>query len=180
MGAALGRYALKSRMEGDTLKILKCLNEHFEEYILSGLLVVIAAVMMLQVIMRYVFNASLSWAEEASRYAFVWSALVSIGYTIKENSILKVDTLVEALPSSLKNLLITLINFAVALFFGYLFVSSVPAVLRVISTGQRSPALNIHLGWIYSAAIAGFFLAAARAVQKTGQDMRALIRKRGS
>ena len=176
----MSREALETRLEGIVLKILKWLNEHFEEYILSGLLIVIAAVMMLQVIMRYVFNASLSWAEEASRYAFVWSALVSIGYTIKENSILKVDTLVEALPGSLKNLLITLINCAVTLFFGYLFVSSIPAVLRVISTGQRSPALNIHLGWIYFAAIAGFFLAAARAVQKTGQDMRTLIGKRGS
>ena len=44
MGAALGRYALKSRMEGDTLKILKWLDEHFEEYILSGLLVVLLLV----------------------------------------------------------------------------------------------------------------------------------------
>ncbi|GAB1428168.1 hypothetical protein MASR2M17_15960 [Aminivibrio sp.] len=148
MGAALGRYALKSRMEGDTLKILKWLDEHFEEYILSGLLVVIAAVMMLQVIMRYVFNASLSWAEEASRYAFVWSALMSIGYTIKENSILKVDTLVEALPGSLKNLMITLINFAVALFFGYLFISSVRQFSGL--SRSRKPCLNIHLGWIYS------------------------------
>ena len=139
------------------LKILRWLDEHFEEYILSGLLVVIAVVMMLQVIMRYVFNASLSWAEEASRYAFVWSALVSIGYTIKENSILKVDTLVEALPAGLKHLLITLINLSVTLFFGYLFISSIPAVKRVVLTGQTSPALKIPLGWIYFAAIAGFF-----------------------
>ena len=99
------------------MKILRWLDEHFEEYVLSGLLVVISVVMMLQVIMRYVFNASLSWAEEASRYAFVWSALVSIGYSIKENSILKVDTLVEALPAGLKHLLITLINISVTLFF---------------------------------------------------------------
>ena len=67
------------------MKIIRWLDEHLEEYILSGLLVVIAGVMMLQVIMRYAFNASLSWAEEASRYAFVWSALVSIGYSIKVN-----------------------------------------------------------------------------------------------
>ena len=46
------------------MRFLKWLDEHFEEYILSGLLVVISVVMMLQVIMRYVFNASLSWAEE--------------------------------------------------------------------------------------------------------------------
>jgi TRAP-type C4-dicarboxylate transport system permease small subunit len=169
-----------TRPEVKALKILKWLDKHFEEYVLSGLLIVIAVITMLQVIMRYVFNASLSWAEEASRYAFVWSALVSIGYTIKENSILKVDTLIEALPALLKNLLITLINLGVTLFFGYLFISSIPAVQRVISTGQTSPALKLPLGWVYFAAIAGFFLATARSVQKTGQDMSVMIRKRGS
>jgi len=160
------------------LKILKWLDKHFEEYVLSGLLVVIAVVMMLQVIMRYVFNASLSWAEEASRYAFVWSALVSIGYTIKESSILKVDTLVEALPAGLKRLLVTLINVSVTLFFGYLFINSIPAIQRVIRTGQTSPALKIPLGWIYFAAIAGFFLATVRSIQKTGQDLGVTIRKK--
>ena len=82
------------------MKILKWLDEHFEEYILSGLLIVIAVVMMLQVIMRYVFNASLSWAEEASRYAFVWSALVSIGYSIKENSITATARAEEGAPDT--------------------------------------------------------------------------------
>ena len=133
---------------------------------------------MLQVIMRYVFNASLSWAEEASRYAFVWSALISIGYTIKENSILKVDTLVEALPAGMKHLMVTLINVSVTLFFGYLIFNSIPAIQRVIRTGQTSPALKIPLGWIYFAAIAGFFLATLRSVQKTGQDMRTAISKK--
>ena len=174
------RLAPENRPEVKELKILRWLDEHFEEYILSGLLVVIAVVMMLQVIMRYVFNASLSWAEEASRYAFVWSALVSIGYTIKENSILKVDTLVEALPAGLKHLLITLINLSVTLFFGYLFISSIPAVKRVVLTGQTSPALKIPLGWIYFAAIAGFFLATVRSIQKTGQDLGVSIRKKGA
>jgi len=160
------------------MKILKWLDDHFEEYVLSGLLVVIAVVMMLQVIMRYVFNASLSWAEEASRYAFVWSALISIGYTIKENSILKVDTLVESLPAGLRHLMVTLINVSVTLFFGFLFYHSIPAIQRVIRTGQTSPALKIPLGWIYFAAIAGFFLATLRSVQKTRRDMRATISKK--
>ncbi len=169
----------ETRPEVKVLKLLKWLDEHFEEYVLSGLLVVIAVVMMLQVIMRYVFNASLSWAEEASRYAFVWSALVSIGYSIKENSILKVDTLVEALPAGLKHLLITLINLSVTLFFCYLLINSIPAVQRVIMTGQTSPALKIPLGWIYFAAVAGFFLATVRSIQKTGQDLGFTIRKKG-
>ena len=161
------------------MRFLKWLDEHFEEYILSGLLVVISVVMMLQVIMRYVFNASLSWAEEASRYAFVWSALVSIGYTIKEDSILKVTTLLEALPKKLSQILSTLVNCAVTVFFGYLFIHSIPAVKRVIGTGQVSPALGIPLGLIYFAAVMGFFLATVRGIQKTGRDIMIFTGKKG-
>jgi TRAP-type C4-dicarboxylate transport system permease small subunit len=80
----------------------------------------------------------------------------------------------------LKHLLITLINLSVTLFFGYLFISSIPAVKRVVLTGQTSPALKIPLGWIYFAAIAGFFLATVRSIQKTGQDLGVSIRKKGA
>lgn len=156
------------------MRFLKWLDERFEEYILSGLLVVISVVMMLQVIMRYVFNASLSWAEEASRYAFVWSALISIGYTIKEDSILKVTTLLEALPEKPGQLVAAAVNGLVTVFFGYLFYHSIPAVTRVVKTGQVSPALGIPLGLIYFAAAAGFFLAMARGIQKTARDLRVL------
>jgi TRAP-type C4-dicarboxylate transport system permease small subunit len=107
-----------------------------------------------------------SWAEEASRYAFVWSALVSIGYSIKEQSILKVDTLIEALPTKVRNMFVNVSNLVVTLFFGYLFWVSIPAVSKVIRTGQKSPALGIPMGLIYFAAIVGFFLATLRSIQK--------------
>lgn len=161
------------------MKILSWLDENFEKVILSLLLAVIASVMMLEVIMRYVFNSSISWAEEASRYAFVWSALVSIGYSIKEQSILKVDTLVEALPKPIRNAFVNVSNLAVTFFFGYLFWISVPAVSKVIKTGQQSPALGIPMGLIYFAAIAGFFLATLRSIQKTYRDF-ATAKKRSS
>lgn len=162
------------------MKMARWLNEHFEEYILSFLLVVIASVVMLQVIMRYAFNASLSWAEEASRYAFVWSALISIGYSIKERTILKVDTLVEALPNGLRNLMTNLGNCIGTFFFGYLFVVSVPTVQRVVRSGQTSPALGVPMSWIYFATVVGFFLAALRSIQRLGIDFKASIRKEDS
>lgn len=147
------------------MRIARWLNEHLEEYILSILLIVIASVMMMEVIMRYVFNASLSWAEEISRYAFIWSAMVSIGYSIKEKSILKVDTLLEILPKRIKNFINNFGNLIVVIFFTYLFIHAVPAIRGVIRTGQKSPALGIPMGWVYFAAIVGFLFASIRSIQ---------------
>ncbi|MCF6096316.1 TRAP transporter small permease [Thermovorax subterraneus] len=147
------------------MKIIKWLDDHFEEYVLSILLALIACVMMLQVIMRYVFNSSLSWAEELSRYAFVWSAFLSIGYTIKEKTILKVDTFIGILPKTLKKIariLVVCVNIA---FFVFLFINSVPVVEKIMLSKQISPAMGIPMYAIYSATVVGFLLAAARSLQ---------------
>jgi len=65
------------------MKVLRWLDDHLEEYILAVLLVTISCVMMLQIIMRYIFNSSLPWPEELTRYCFVWSGFLGIGYSIK-------------------------------------------------------------------------------------------------
>ncbi|MGB9812122.1 MAG: TRAP transporter small permease [Thermovenabulum sp.] len=147
------------------MKILKWLDEHFEEYVLSMLLALISCVMMLQVIMRYVFNSSLSWAEELSRYAFVWSAFLSIGYTIKKRTILKVDTFVEILPKGIKKIVKILVALTITIFFIYLFVNSLPAVNRIYLSKQISPAMGIPMYIIYSSTSIGFFLAIVRSIQ---------------
>ncbi|MDN5331937.1 MAG: C4-dicarboxylate transporter, DctQ subunit [Tepidanaerobacteraceae bacterium] len=154
------------------MKIIKWLDEHFEEYILSILLALIACVMMLQVIMRYVFNSSLSWAEELSRYAFIWSAFLSIGYTIKEKTILKVDTFIEMLPKTIKKIariLVVCVNIA---FFVFLFINSVPVVNKIFLSKQISPAMGVPMYTIYCATSVGFLFAAIRSIQSATKMVR--------
>ncbi|MCG0276487.1 MAG: TRAP transporter small permease [Thermosediminibacteraceae bacterium] len=148
------------------MKILKWMDDHFEEHILSILLALIACVMMLQVIMRYIFNSSLSWAEELSRYAFIWSAFLSIGYTIKEKTILKVDTFVEILPKSIKKFIKILVSLVNVAFFAFLLFHAIPAVNKIFLSNQISPAMGIPMYIIYSATILGFLLAVLRSIQR--------------
>ncbi|PIE54507.1 MAG: C4-dicarboxylate ABC transporter permease [Dethiosulfovibrio peptidovorans] len=148
------------------MRILIWLDDHLEEYVLSGLLVMMASIVILQVFMRYVFNNSLSWAEEASRYAFVWSALVSIGYSIKQKNILSVETLIDLLPVTLGRSLVRLNNCIVFFFFSYMFIASTPVLQKIIRSNQTSPALKIPMGWVYLSASVGFLLATLRAGQR--------------
>lgn len=46
--------------------------DKLEEYLLCGSLVFTTLVVFLQVIMRKVFNNSLTWSEELTRYIFIW------------------------------------------------------------------------------------------------------------
>ena len=60
------------------MRFLKWKDEHFEEWALVILLAVITKTLIVKVVMRHLFNNSLSWSEEFARYCFVWSTFLNI------------------------------------------------------------------------------------------------------
>lgn len=53
----------------------------------------------LQVLLRYVFNDSLSWADELSRLAFVWSIFMGIALGLRVNAHIGIAALTNRLPA---------------------------------------------------------------------------------
>jgi C4-dicarboxylate transporter DctQ subunit len=148
------------------MRILKWLDEHFEEWAMVVLLAGISLSLLLQIIMRYVFNAALSWSEEFARYCFVWSTFISIGYSIKKSTMLRIDIVVQYLPRSWRKPLDIFVEFFVLAFFGLMLYNSVFVVQRIARSGQTSPAMGLPMAAIYVSLIVGFVLAVARGIQK--------------
>ena len=82
-------------------QVLKFLDKHLEEYLIAILLIALTLIMLLQIVMRYVFNNSLSWPEELSRYCFVYITFLTLGYCVRNDSMLRLDILKELLPSKI-------------------------------------------------------------------------------
>ena len=61
-------------------KILKWLDDNIELYICVFLMSFMTLLVFVQVVMRYVFNNSLSWSEELARYTFIWLIYIGISY----------------------------------------------------------------------------------------------------
>jgi len=154
------------------VRIVRWIDQHIEELILSFLLMLIACVMMLQVFMRYVVGSSLSWAEEFCRYLFIWSSLLSIGYSIRKKTILRVDSLIEALPFKVKKFFRVAIELVVLTFFTYLFLNAIPVVGMIKESGQVSPAMEIPMYLVYLSAVVGFLLAVIRSAQSLWDTVR--------
>jgi TRAP-type C4-dicarboxylate transport system permease small subunit len=130
-----------------------------------------------QVVARYVFNSSLSWSEELTRYLFVWSAFLSLPYTIKTNIALKIDQLFTVLPEGVKKVLWIIGYLLMFIFFIFMFKNSIGVVQSSMNSGQRSPALGLPMYLIQFSSLVGFGLAIIRTLQALILTIKAPIGK---
>lgn len=147
-------------------KVISWLDSNLEETLLLILLGILSCTMMLQIIMRFVFNHALPWAEEVARYCFVYSGFISIPYTVKRGIGIKVDVLYKLFPEFLKKVLNYFYEILQLLFYGYLCYASFAVIKVAMSNGAVSSALCIPLVYIYMILPIGFGVAALRLVQK--------------
>lgn len=146
------------------MNVLRKIDNNIEEYIMGILLIGIASIMFIQIFAR-LFGSSLSWAEEFCRYLYIWSVFLSISYTIKKKIILKVDVLINFLPTSLRNLTEVLLHLINIAFFSFLGYYSIKTIEGVRASLQTSPAMEIPMYLVYLIIPIGFFLACFRSAQ---------------
>jgi len=148
------------------MKVAKWLDEHFEEAIIIFLLVVISVVELMQVICRNVPGIpALSWAEEMARYAWIVTVFISLPYTIRTSSTLRVTALVEAFPWKVYNVINVVVDIITAVAMGILAWTSITVIGQVQSGGSVSPAMQIPMWIMYVIIFIGFALGAVRAIQ---------------
>jgi len=104
----------------------------------------------LQVVMRYVFNAPIYWAEEVVLYAIIVMSFVGISIGIRLGSHISVDLLDAFVPEKyvpalrVTAMILGILFAAVLVYFGgELF-------LGTLERGQLSPALRIPVATIYA------------------------------
>ena len=154
------------------MRILKWIDKHFEESLLVLLLVLISSVMLLQVIMRYILNNSLPWPEEFSRYCYVWTTFLSLGFTMKYGNMLKVGILMDYLPKTLRSIMIIISQLIVTVFFSVFFYYSFGVVESIKKMGQTSTAMQWPMYLVYLCTIIGFGLGMIRSIQVLIREIR--------
>lgn len=144
------------------MKAVKWLDRHAEEIVLVAMLIAMLVIELVQIFMRRVMGASLSWAEEVVRYLFVWSGFLSISFTIRNQSAMRLTMVVAALPRLARHIAIALVYIMLAVFFGYM---SAVAVVQLGSMHQTSAALGMPMVYVYLAPVIGFILTTVRSIQ---------------
>lgn len=156
---------------------LQWLDANLEAIIVVFLLLGMSFLVGIQVIMRYVFQNSLSWSEELARYMFIWMVYVGISYGVKRNRHISIDVVHNLLPPKAAALLSMVADLIFLGFAALVVMNGSNIVARVLLSTQNSPALEIPMWMVYSAVPMGFGIVCLRLVQSFVYKTKFFIRK---
>jgi TRAP-type C4-dicarboxylate transport system permease small subunit len=116
--------------------------KYFEE-ILSGIFMVLMFLATFaNVVARYFFNSPILWAEEFSRYAFIWVVFLGAVVCTKHKRHIGIDSVVKALPSHVQlwvNLaadLLTLALMVIIIWYGWILTRSATQITATLQIPQ--------------------------------------------
>ena len=105
----------------------------------------------LNVVLRYFFNSGLTWAEEASRYLFIWLIFLGAIVASRENAHLGVDTLVRRLSVKAQKFVFIFNNIVLVIVMG--LCTHGAWKLTVLTMEQVSASMRLPLAYVY---VSGF------------------------
>lgn len=155
------------------MNVIKWLDAHLEEILMTVLLIGIAFIILAEVISRSVFNDALSWTDELARYLLVWSGFLSVSYCVKKRISIKIDQLQNALPQRAIPWVKMLRHTIVFIFCIVMLPFAVTYVQQAINSGATSSAMKLPMYVIQVAPLVCFILLAIRVAQAWVREFKA-------
>lgn len=87
---------------------MKNFLNHFEEYFVASLLAIMTLITCVNVFFRYVIEASIGWAFEATTFLFAWLIFIGASWGIKIGAHIGVDAVVKLLSPSMQRVATTI------------------------------------------------------------------------
>lgn len=152
----------------------KALNliDRIEDSLLVFMFVAMVGIIFFQVVMRYVFNNSLSWSEELGKFLFVWLSWIGISIGHRKREHIKITLLVDKLPPTGKRIteiiseLILIIVCGVTMFYGFTMLG--------IQWTTPYAGIKISTSWGYLSVVLGCGLFVMRGLLHIIEDIQAL------
>ena len=122
----------------------------------------LAGTVFLQFFTRYALNDSASWTEEIARYLLICTVFVGAATSVRKNNHIHVDFFYRYLPRPVTRVMSTLVDLVRIVFFGYAAYLTWMLMQRIGS--QRMAIVDLPIGLMYGAVLAGFVLMTWRAL----------------
>lgn len=155
-------------------KLFNWLDDHLEETILIFMILIIAFLTGLQVFMRKVIGSPLTWSEELCRFCYIWTGFISVGYCIRKNSYIRINTFVIMLPKVVQHIINIFTNILSLILYGLFLNVTYRVVIKTQAGGELTSSLNWPSYLIYLGALFGFIFSIIRLAQVIFLEMKNL------
>src|SRR5699024_8390442 len=125
------------------VQMKKIINQKIEEWFLVIGFFLLVLLVFSQFLSRYVFDYSLSWSQELSRYLLIWLAWISVSFTIREKKHIRVEILKDRLPKKGQVVVEIIVLILWFIFVVFLAIVGTQFVLNIQLSGQGSPMMGI-------------------------------------
>jgi len=138
------------------LRILDRRLARLEDLLIMAMVATIAILLGLGVVLRYVFNDPLTWAEEFVVTLFVWSVMLGVPSALRSRMHIRIDVMILRLSNEARKFvgclacLAGLVIMCAAVYAGYKHTVGV--------WNSQTPMLGFSMGWIFLAMPVGFAL----------------------
>ncbi|MCC5911376.1 MAG: TRAP transporter small permease [Clostridiaceae bacterium] len=150
----------------------KLLN-NFEEIISCFFVSITVSLVILNVILRYVFNMGLYWTEEVATISFVWSVFIGASACYKNKMHIGIDLLTQLASEKIQALISLVVNLAMVAINGYITYLSIVFVRA--SVGKPTAVLGISSAYVSAAVMLGFGLMTFHAIRFFIKELKVLI-----
>ncbi|HET9024357.1 MAG TPA: TRAP transporter small permease [Burkholderiaceae bacterium] len=133
-----------------------------EDWIAFGFFWLLAATVFLQFFTRYALNDSAGWTEEISRYLLICTVFIGAAISVRRNNHIHVDFFYRYLPRPVTRVMSTFVDLFRTAFFAYAAFLTYQLMQRIGM--QRMAVVDLPIGLMYGAVLAGFVLMTWRAV----------------
>lgn len=131
------------------MKKIVYIIESIEDW-LSGLLIISGlSVLILQVVLRYIFEMPTTWQDEIARYFIIWGVLIGASVALRDNTHIRVEIFYQLFSESKQKWINLFANLVALSFFVFLVIYGFQIVEQKWMTGQRSSS-NFPLWLAYS------------------------------
>jgi len=122
-------------------------------------IVLMVILVWMQVFLRYIFKFSPSWSEDTARFFMIWALLLGAAVVIRKGGHIRVDFLIEAIPSEIAKL-INIVLTGLALAFSIIFtIYGLEAAITQRSVSCTSVGIGLSMFWPYLILpVSGFFM----------------------
>jgi len=145
------------------------LIKNLDEVLCGFFLLVMVCVVILNILLRFIFNYSLFWAEEVATICFIWLTFLGSSAVYKHKMDIGIDTLVRISPDFIKKIINLFVKASLVLINGYIFYMSI--VFSSLAINKPTPVLGISSLVMNGSLVVGFGLMSIYSIKFLIEDL---------